>query len=110
MSVYQFKCQLSYRSRYQFSCFRSLNLKIGTLNTKQGSSELRRKGHDRRWQAVGSSSVVQAAQAQKVVATSNKLQLRAFAPSARATSYNRYIVYRRYLLLPPCALAYTVYM
>ena len=50
---------------------------------------------------MGSSSVVQAAQAQKVVATSNKLQLRAFAPSARATSYNRYIVYRRYLLLPP---------
>ena len=83
---------------------------MGTLNTKQGSSELRRKGHDRRWQAVGSSSVVQAAQAQKVVATSNKLQLRAFAPSARATSYNRYIVYRRYLLLPPCALAYTVYI
>ena len=83
------------------SNFGSKNLKIGTLNTKQGSSELRRKGHDRRWQAVGSSSVVQAAQAQKVVATSNKLQLRAFAPSARATSYNRYIVYRRYLLLPP---------
>ena len=47
---------------------------------------------------MGSSSVVQAAQAQKVVARSNKLQLRAFAPSARATSYNRYIVYRRYLL------------
>ena len=58
---------------------------------------------------MGSSSVVQAAQAQKVVATSNKLQLRAFAPSARATSYNRYIVYRRYLLPTPCALAYTVY-
>ena len=63
---------------------------------------------------MGSSSVVQAAQAQKVVATSNKLQLRAFAPSARATSYNRYIVYRRYLLychrpprcrLPPLASA-----
>ena len=50
---------------------------------------------------MGSSSVVEAAQAQKVVATSNKLQLRAFAPSARATSYNRYIVCRRYLLPPP---------
>ena len=65
--------------------------------TKLPTSEPKHKGHDRRWRARQVPARV-AAQAQKLVARSNKLQLRAFAPSARATSYNRYIVYRRYLL------------
>ena len=73
------------------------NYMYGYSITKLPTSEPKHKGQDRRWRARQLPARV-AAQAQKLVARSNKLQLRAFAPSARATSYNRYIVYRRYLL------------